>query len=266
LSVGVKVFGSIPVGQHVKHGMGALAEHIVVEHDAVAKVPENAGMEMKEVAGLGIAGATALALMNAADVKEGEKVLVVGAGGGIGHLVLQMCYEKVGENGRVVAITSSRHESWLRQLVKRPNEQTERLQIIMRDEVDVAEYLKDNFAEEQFDLVLDASGIQRLYHSSPSFLKPTGTYASVGPRASGYTYLSMLGTIGSMASNFLWPRVLGGTPRRYVQVTGLSNLESLEQLAKGVGEGKLKVHFGGLFEWEEVLAVRIPCSRVPGRY
>lgn len=248
LSAGVEVFGSIPVGQHVKNGTGALAEYVVVEHDAVVQVPENA--EMKEVSGLGIAGATALALINATEVKEGERVLVIGAGGGIGHLVLQICSDKVGESGKVVAITSARHEGWLKNLAPK-------CEVIKRDEVDVIKYLHKTFTTNQFDLVLDASGIQTLYHSSPTYLKPTGTYVSVGPRAHSYTYLSTLGTIGSMASNFLWPRVLGGTPRKYVQVAAVSSAESLEELKGLVGSGRVRVHVGWGVRWEGVLEVSI---------
>jgi NADPH:quinone reductase-like Zn-dependent oxidoreductase len=114
LEPGTKVFGSIPVGQHVKTTSGALAEYVVIEHTAVVKAPEAVGME--ELAGLGIAGATALELVKRSKLKKGDSVLVNGASGGVGHLVVQICRDRVGETGRVVAVCSSENVKWVSKL------------------------------------------------------------------------------------------------------------------------------------------------------
>ena len=74
LEAGTAVFGSALVGAHLK-GRGALAEYVVVDK----------GMRMEDaVAGLGVSGCTALALMGEAELKEGQKVLISGANGGVG--------------------------------------------------------------------------------------------------------------------------------------------------------------------------------------
>jgi NADPH-dependent curcumin reductase CurA len=39
----------------------------------------------------------------------------------------------------------------------------------------------------------------------------------------------------------MWPRLLGGVRRGYIQVTAVSNLEAMEELARLVEEKKLKV-------------------------
>ena len=114
LVVGTKVFGSVPLAQHVKSTSGALAEYIVLDCAAVVKKPP--GISLGEAAGLGIAGCTALDLVKAAKVKRGDSVLVNGASGGIGHLALQMCREKVGETGKVVAVCSSSNVRWVKEL------------------------------------------------------------------------------------------------------------------------------------------------------
>ena len=114
LEPGTRAFGSIPVGQHVKTTSGALAEYVVVEHTAVAKAPEAVGME--ELAGLGIAGATALELIKRSGLKSGDSVLVNGASGGVGHLVVQICRDRVGETGRVVVVCSSENVGWVSEL------------------------------------------------------------------------------------------------------------------------------------------------------
>jgi len=98
------VFGSIPVGFHLKTGAGALAEYVAVESQCVVGTPE--GKQGEEVAGLGVAGCTALLLVEKAGLKRGDSVLVNGASGGVGHMVVQMVREVVGESGRVVAVCS----------------------------------------------------------------------------------------------------------------------------------------------------------------
>jgi len=112
LPAGTKVFGSVPVGQHAK-GSGALAEYVAVDPTSVVGVD---GVKGEEVAGLAIAGTTALELVKAASLKIGDSVLVNGASGGIGHLVVQMCKNIVGESGRVVAVCSTANVVWVKDL------------------------------------------------------------------------------------------------------------------------------------------------------
>jgi hypothetical protein len=70
----------------------------------------------------------------------------------------------------------------------------------------------------------------------------------------------MLSTIGLMAKNALWPRVLGGVPRQYRQVASATGPEALAELAKLVDEGKLRVDVGLLASRDEVNEVR--CEEV----
>ena len=92
------------MGLHLWTGTGALAQYVAVESACVVKSPE--GKRGQEVAGLGVAGCTALVLVDKAKLKKGDSVLVNGASGGIGHMVVQMVREMVGESGRVVAVCS----------------------------------------------------------------------------------------------------------------------------------------------------------------
>ncbi|KAH7371941.1 chaperonin 10-like protein [Pyrenochaeta sp. MPI-SDFR-AT-0127] len=233
---GVQVFGSIPLAQHVKSTSGGLAEYIVLEHTAVVKKPS--GAPLSEVAGLGIAGATALELIKAAKLKKGDSVLVNGASGGIGHLVMQMCRNEVGETGKVVAVCSKDND-WVKKYGA--------------DEVidyglhaPVHSHLAVTFGASRFSAVIDAVGIQDIFNKSPSFLAEGKPYVTVGPKAYSYTVLGMLSTIGRMAKNFLWPRLLGGIPREYIQVASTSTLSAMEELAKMVEDGTLKVHVSAL--------------------
>lgn len=244
LKPGTRVFGSIPLSQHVKTTSGALAEYVVVPQTSVVPKPDSISME--EAAGLGIAGATALQLLKAAGLKTGDSVLVNGASGGIGHLVLQMCCHIVGPTGRVKAVCSSRNAEWVEKLGKD-------IQVIAYDtHGPVHLYLNKTFAGARFDAVVDAVGVQDIFNNSPTFLKEGRPYVTVGPKASSYTYVGMLGTIGTMAKNMLWPKWLGGTPRRYVQVAAASNPETLRELARMVTEEGLRTNVGSLIHIEDV--------------
>jgi NADPH:quinone reductase-like Zn-dependent oxidoreductase len=80
-SVGDAVFGS---------GSGSIAEYLVAssENGAVKK-PERSTFE--QAAAVPLAGLTALqALRDQGKVRAGQKVLIIGAGGGIGHIAVQL--------------------------------------------------------------------------------------------------------------------------------------------------------------------------------
>ena len=107
LVAGTTVFGSVLVGPHLRAGAGALAEYVVVAAESVVRKPGNVSFE--EAAGLSVAGSTALLLAEKAGLKRGDSVLINGASGGIGTMVVQMAREAVGQSGRVVAVCSGRN-------------------------------------------------------------------------------------------------------------------------------------------------------------
>ena len=98
----------------ILYGRGVLAEYVVVPAENVVLKPE--GMGWEEAAGLPVVGITALSVMDLARVKKGERVLLNGASGGIGSMVVQMAKQAVGEEGRVVAVCSGRNEGMVKGL------------------------------------------------------------------------------------------------------------------------------------------------------
>lgn len=83
------------MGPHLSAGAGALAEYVAIDVTTVVKKPDEASLE--EAAGPGVAGCTALVVAEKAGLKKGDSVLVNGASGGIGHMVVQVAKKKVGE-------------------------------------------------------------------------------------------------------------------------------------------------------------------------
>lgn len=114
LVLGAEVFGSVLVPEHIGGGHGSLAEYILVDSSCLVKRPLNAKME--EVAGLGVAGCTALVLVEKAELKRGDSVLVNGASGGIGTMVVQLVKRIVGDNGKVVGVCSEKNAESVRNL------------------------------------------------------------------------------------------------------------------------------------------------------
>jgi len=267
LRPGTDVFGSVPVRQHATSTSGALAQYVVVDHTAVTEMPD--ASSLVEAAGLGIAGATALALVKAAKLRTGDSVLVNGASGGIGHLVLQMCRKEVGPSGKIIAVCSSSNVDWVEELCTRETTipdlnqphpaKNPSFQVLDYNlHAPVHTYLAKHFGNSRFDAVLDAVGIQDMYYATPNFLAKDKPYITVGPRAYSYTYLGMFSTIATMFKNALWPRLCGGVATPYIQVAAAANLSDMQRLAKMVEDGTLKVHVDSCFEMEDVQKVKDP--------
>jgi hypothetical protein len=89
-------------------------------------------------------------------------------------------------------------------------------------------------------------------------LKESGSYVTVGVAFEYYTYGSMLVAVSRMLRNVLWPRLLGGTPRRYVQVTSTCTFDGLQKLKELCEEGKLKVPIDSIWDFNDVPNVGSP--------
>lgn len=110
--VGIIVAGTIPVMRAMWHGMGALAEYVVVPAHSVAEKPE--GLEESVAAGLlGVVGQTSVVLSHASSVHRGDRVLVNGASGGVGSIIIQGLH---GMGVRVTGVCSAKNEALVRAL------------------------------------------------------------------------------------------------------------------------------------------------------
>lgn len=90
LSVGADVCGSFNV-LSVAMGRGSLAEYIEIPASKVALTPKR--LSPREAAGaLGIAGQTAYIVLREAGIKAGDRVLVNGASGGVGSVLVQVAH------------------------------------------------------------------------------------------------------------------------------------------------------------------------------
>jgi NADPH:quinone reductase len=91
VAVGSQVKRVRPGDQVYAYSMegGFYAEYVAVEQEHVARVPQ--GVDLEHAGALGADGITALrGLEDTLHLRKGEKLLVFGASGGIGHLAVQL--------------------------------------------------------------------------------------------------------------------------------------------------------------------------------
>ena len=152
---GDRVYGAIPA---FSGKPGSLAELVSTDFDKVRHIPE--GMSFGEAASLPVAALTALNGLRRCEVKQGSKVLINGATGGVGHFALQIAKAK----GAIVSATCS--EMNIELAKKLGADKTYR-------------YKKEDIAmiSEKFDSILDAYG-KMDYSDVSRLLKRGGIYAS----------------------------------------------------------------------------------------
>ena len=155
--VGERVFGWLPPFPRE----GALAEYVVAAADRIASIPDNVSDEA--AAALPTAGGTALqALRDDARLASGQRVLITGAAGGVGHFAVQIA-KQIGAH--VVGVCSAGNLEFVRGLGA--------------DEV--VDYAHDDFTrrDDSFDCVFDAAGASS-FIGARRVLAETGCYLSTG--------------------------------------------------------------------------------------
>jgi NADPH2:quinone reductase len=150
---------------------GVLADYALADARLLAKKPSNLSME--EAAALPLVTITAWnALMDRANVKEGQKVLVHAAAGGVGHIGLQLAKAA----GAEVHVTASSDEKIA--LGKSLGADVG----INYKETTVEEYVTEHTGGEGYDIVFDTVGTTRLDDSFQA-AKIGGTVVSIAARS-----------------------------------------------------------------------------------
>jgi len=154
---GDRVFGMLPM-----NGFGAAAECIAVDSDLVSRIPE--GLSFADAAGIPLAGMTALqGLRDQGKLQANQRLLVIGAAGGVGHYAIQIGKAM---KAHVTGVCSTRNIDRVRELGA--------------DEV--LDYTVSGFTPptEAFDLIFDAVSNKALTYWQPA-LKSQATYVSTLP-------------------------------------------------------------------------------------
>lgn len=147
-------------------GEGAFAEYAIAHEDKLAPKPANISFE--QAAAVPVSAVTALqALRDHGKVKPGQRVLVIGAAGGVGSFAVQLA-KAFGAQVTGVCSTSK----------------VDLVRSIGAD--DVIDYTRDDFAEsgQRYDVILDTAGNRSVSHLRRA-LAPRGTLLIVGGEGGG---------------------------------------------------------------------------------
>jgi NADPH:quinone reductase-like Zn-dependent oxidoreductase len=149
LSEGDEVYGylSRPV-----IGEGTYAEHVCAPAAIVAKKPEAVGFA--EAAALPMPALTAIDLVDAVDLGEGETILIVGATGGVGSYAVQLAARR---GARVIATARQANEAFVRELGA-----TETIDHTRKDLVETVRAAHPDGIEEIIDVVSDPEVLSRM--------------------------------------------------------------------------------------------------------
>jgi NADPH:quinone reductase-like Zn-dependent oxidoreductase len=194
---------------------GSFAELAVGQADEL--VPKPARLSFEEAAAAPISGVTALqALRDVAKLQPGQTVLVIGAGGGVGTLTIQVA--KALGAGAVTAVCSASKADLVRSL----------------GADDVIDYTKEDFTDgsRRWDVIVDTAGRRPLRHLRRALSK-RGTLAIVGGDGGGKW-------TGGFFRQILRAPVLSlFSSQRLKPVIATEPLEDLEALAALIEDGKV---------------------------
>lgn len=91
---------------------GTFAEYIVIPDSYLAKKPKNFSWE--EAAGIPLAGLTAYqSLYQAGNLQEGQRVMILGASGGVGSFAIQLAKNK---KAKIIGVASEENHEYMKSL------------------------------------------------------------------------------------------------------------------------------------------------------
>jgi NADPH:quinone reductase-like Zn-dependent oxidoreductase len=228
--VGERVFGSLlPFGRD-----GSLAEFIVAGVDRLATMPDGLGFD--QAAALPVAAGTALqAVVDEARLGAGQRILITGAAGGVGHFAVQIA-KHVGAH--VVAVCGAANADFVRGLGA--------------DEF--VDYAREDFTRraDRFDVVFDAACASS-FTAARAVLADAGCYLNTGGNAAA----------AGTAVSALLARV--SSRQRAIPIVLSSGSARWERLAALAREGVLHAHIERAITLENVAEAQRAMATGHGR-
>jgi len=213
-AIGKDVTGVRPGDAVFGGAFGAFAEYVRVKPGSFVPKPSNISFE--QAAAIGMAGRTALqSLRDRGQLKPGQRVLINGAGGGVGTFAVQIAKALGGE---VTAVCGTQNVELIRSLGAHR----------------VIDYTREDFTREgqRFDLILDVAA-NRSLAACVRVLTPDGTLVVVGAAGSGRS-------IVPIALRILGANVRSRFGRRRMSMfIAKAAREDLIVLTELIGTGKL---------------------------
>ena len=210
--------GDLVYGMVFQLSSGASAEYIVSKEDHLFYAPES--LKLEEAASVPLAAQTSLqALRDIGQIKEGMRVLINGASGGVGTFAIGL--SKIFK-AHVTAVTSFRNTSFVNELGADV----------------VIDYTKDDFTslKEPFDIIFDCWG-NKNFNIVENNLTPSGVYISTIPNSKNF--------LSSLKTSF--------TSKKGKVILVKSKKDDLAFLKKVIDSGDLKVIIEKTFFQDEIV-------------
>jgi NADPH:quinone reductase-like Zn-dependent oxidoreductase len=226
-SIGRNVSGFHPGDEVFGTCQGSFAEYAAANQATIAGKP--AGVTFEQAAVVPVSGCTALqGLRDQGKIEAGQKVMIIGAGGGVGTFAVQIA-KAFGT--QVTGLCSTRHVDLVRSI----------------GADSVIDYTRQDSADipERFDLILDTAGRRSLAQLRRA-LSPRGTIVIVGGEGGGRW---MGGFDRGFRGQLLGPLV----HQRIRQMNARVNEDDLRVLAEFIEAGKVR----------PVISRTYPLSQVP---
>jgi NADPH:quinone reductase-like Zn-dependent oxidoreductase len=211
VGINVKKFtiGDEVVGDISAHGFGGFAEYVSVNENALVNKPKS--LTFETVAAIPMSSVTALqALRNKGNIQTGQKVLIVGAGGGVGTFAVQLAKYFQAE---VTAVCGSKN-----------------VQLIQDLGADyVIDYnLKDfTLSKDRYDLILAINGNYSL-SAYKNLLTAQGTVVIVG------------GSLSQLIKSIFFGKLLFLGNKKIRVLSAKPNNDDLRLILDLVTEGRLR--------------------------
>jgi len=215
------------VGDEV-YGMsrGSFAEYAAAREDKVAHKPANLTFEQAAVVPIS-AGTALQAVVDSGRLEAGQKVLVLGASGGVGSYAVQLAKALGAE---VTGVSSAAKRDLVRALGAEH----------------VLDYSEDDFADgtRRYDLILDIGGNPTLSRLRRA-LAPTGTAVIVGGEEGG-------NWTGGFGRTLRAPLVSLFVRQRLTMLASKERASDLERLAEHIEAGRLTPTIDRTYSLSEV--------------
>jgi len=225
--VGDAVFGLRPDNNF--SATGALAQFTVTKEDLVYALPD--GVSPEQACCVGTSGMTAVQAMRAGKpFRDGERVLVVGASGGVGTHAVQIA--KAMGASHVTGVCSTRNVEMVRGLGADA----------------VVDYTREDYhdgADDSYDRVVDCVG-QRRGTLPPTackgILKPDGVFVSVGASEStcGFIAFALKLTLCAACCGY-------GGSQTFAFLSSAPDSADLDYMRGLLADGRLRPHVGHRF-------------------
>lgn len=209
---GDRIFGSTELK------LGAYADYLCLPADyALTRMAD--GVSFEEAAAIPTGGMNALFFLRKAEIQPGQKVLIIGAGGSIGTLAVQLAKNSGAE---VTAVDSG-----------------EKLDMLLTIGADkVIDYRKEDFTVtgETYDVIFDVAG-KSPFSKTVNAIKPKGVYLMGNPN------------ISQMFRRLIHTKKGG---RKIIAGAASYNAEDLRYLDGLLADGKIRPVIDRIFPLEEL--------------